>query len=260
MTDFSTDNFWNRAIRIAVIGMLSILSLFLLTETIRSAQDFGRPSTPATDTITVNGSGQAAVPPDVARVSFTVQNTASAIADAQAATTKQANAVLAYITQQGIANKYVTTLSYNITPQYAQSKCSNGIICPVLLSDTIVGYEVSETVQVMISNLSKVGTILQGLGTLGVQNVNGPNFGLTDPSAGHDAARANAIQNAQNQATQLANQLGVHLGKIVNFSESSNNSYPQAVYMNTASISSAPNIPMGENTYTANVSITYEIR
>ena len=62
----------------------------------------------------------------------------------------------------------------------------------------------------------------------------------------------------------LAQQLGVHLGKIVNFSESSGSNYPVYAYSAGASMKSSaaptPTVPTGENTYNATVSITYEIR
>ena len=256
----------NSGVRIALISVLSILALFLLVETIIAAENFGRPNVPATDTVTVQGSGQATLPPDVARVSFTVENTSPTVADAQAATTKQANAALEYVQEQGIAEKDVKTLSYSISPQYSyQNPCSPGALCPDYnRPPKVIGYQVSETVQVTVRNLSEVGTLLGGLGKLGVQNVNGPAFGLDDATAGYDAARADAIAKAKAQATLLAKQLGVSLGKIVNFSESSGG-YPYPMYSMgmggaESKAASAPNIPIGENTYNASVSITYEIR
>lgn len=256
----------NGGVRIALIGALSILALFLLAQTITIAANFGRPGVPATDTITVRGDGQATLPPDVARVSFSVQNTAPAVADAQAATTKQANAALAYVKSQGVADKDVKTLSYNISPQYSYSDpCPRGALCPTYSgTPRITGYQVSETIQVTMRDLSAVGTLLGGLGKLGVQNVNGPAFALDDATAGSDAARADAIDNAKTQADLLAKQLGVHLGKIVNFSESSGG-YAYPTYAMSAGATDlkatpAPNVPVGENTYNASVSITYEIR
>lgn len=258
--------FDNGSVRVALIGALAILALFLLAQTITTAGNFGRPSAPATDTITVQGNGQATLPPDVAHVSFTVQNTAPAVADAQAATTKQANAVLDFVKGQGIADKDVRTLSYNISPQYSYpNPCPPGALCPdYSRTPKIVGYQVSETIQVTIRNLSSVGAFLGGLGKLAVQNVSGPDFALDDSTAGYDAARADAIDNAKAQATRLASQLGVHLGKIVNFSESSGG-YPYPVYgMGAGAMDSkaapTPQVPTGENTYNASVSITYEIR
>ncbi len=257
---------YNAGVRIALIGVLAILALFLAAETVTLAQDFGRPANPATDTITVQGDGQATMAPDVARVSFSVMNTASTVALAQAATTKQANAALDFVKGQGVVDRDVKTLSYNISPQYSYpNPCPSGGLCPTYSgTPKITGYQVSETVQITLRDLTLVGALLEGLGKLEVQDVNGPSFALDDSSAGYDAARADAIDKAKTQAHLLARQLGVRLGKIINFSESSG-SYPyQATYaLGAASADSkvaTPNVPVGENTYNASVSITYEIR
>lgn len=261
----SFDEIFNNGwVRIALTGALSILALFLLSETIATAQNFGRPSVPATDTVTVTGNGQATMAPDVARISFTVQNTKATVGAAQDATTKQANAALEFVSGQGIADKDVKTLSYNISPQYSYPSCPPGVYCPNT-NPTVTGYQVSETVQVTIRDLSTVGAFVSGLGNVSVQNISGPNFGLEDSTAGYNAARADAINKAKDQAGLLASQLGVHLGKIVSFSESSGG-YPAPMYASMDSVgggakgAAVPNIPTGENSYNASVSITYEIR
>ena len=260
--DLMHELFGSALVRIALVGLFAILALFLLAETASVAQDFGRPSNPATDTITVSADGQATLPPDVADVTFSVQNTAALVSDAQAATTKQANAAIAFATGQGIADKDIRTLSYDITPQYSYGRCAPNVACPIG-SPTVTGYQVSETIQLTIHDLTTVGAVLEGLGKLEVQNVSGPSFALADSSAGYDAARADAITKARAQATLLANQLGVDLGKIVNFSESSNAPYPVMYGMGAAESAAkvaTPNVPTGQNTYTAHVSVTYEIR
>ena len=257
--------FDNGGVRIALIGVLAILALFLLAETITTAANFGRPSAPATDTITVQGDGQATLAPDVARVSFTVENTSATVAEAQIATTKQTNAALDFVKGQGVADKDVKTLSYNISPQYSYpNPCQSGMLCPDYNRvPKITGYQVSQTIQVTMRDLSAVGELLGGLGKLEVQNVNGPAFALDDSTEGYSAARADAIDKAKEQAKRLATQLGIRLGKIVNFSESSGGyPYPMMYGLGGASESKAatPNVPVGENTYSASVSITYEIR
>lgn len=257
--------FDNGAVRIAVVVVCAALVLFLLAKTMNIAANSGRPSAPATDTITVQGSGQATLPPDVARVSFTVEHTAAAVADAQAETTKQANAALDFVKEQGVVDKDVKTLSYNISPQYSYpNPCPQSAFCPTYDgSPKVTGYQVSETIQVTIRDLTLVGAMLGGLGKLEVQNLNGPAFALDDATAGYDAARADAINKAKTQAVLLAKQLGVSLNKIVNFSESSGGyqtySFGMAAESKVAS-TPTPNIPTGENTYNASVSITYEIR
>lgn len=263
------DIFDNGTVRIALVGALSILALFLLAETISIAQGFGRSGVPATDTITVNGEGQATIAPDVARITFTVENSALTVSDAQKKTTDQANAAIAYSKEQKISDKDIKTLSYNIYPQYSYpNPCSPGMVCPLYTSSPkITGYQVSQSIQVTVRDLSTVGTLLGGFGKLGVQNLNGPAFALDDPTAGYDAARADAIQKAKTEAMQLADQLGVRLGKIVNFSESSGGyAYPmyyrEGMGMGGDMKSGVvvPQVPTGENSYTSSVSVTYEIR
>jgi uncharacterized protein YggE len=254
-------------VRIAAISTLAFLSIFLIAETVSLVHGYDRSGVPATDTITVQGDGQATVPPDVARVTFTVENTAAAVSDAQDKTTTQANAALAFVKSQGVADKDVKTMYYTISPQYTYSTCA-AISCPPVVDRTpkVTGYQVQETIQVTLHDLSKVGGMLAGLGKLQVQNISGPSFGLEDETAGYDAARADAIGKAKAQADLLATQLGVHLGKIVNFSESSGGyPYPVMTYdlggaTESMKVAPTPTIPTGENTYTSSVSITYEIR
>lgn len=270
MNTFFTDLFNLKGARYSSVAVLILLAFFLFAQTVTTMQNLGRSGVPATDTITVEGAGRATLPPDVARVSFTVQNTAATVVDAQAATTKQANATIDAVKAQGVADKDVKTESYTISPQYVYPRCpvlSADALdqAPVICNSTpkITGYQVAETIQVTLRDLTKAGALLEKLGTLNVQNVYGPNFGLDDSTAGYAAARADAITKAKAQAALLATQLGVHLGKIVNFNESSGgSSYPMMYGVATADSKAAPapNLPVGENTYTANVSITYEIR
>ena len=260
--------FDNGGVRVALIGVLAILALYLLAQTITVATNFGRPGAPATDTITVRGDGMATMAPDVARITFTVQNRATTVAEAQQKTNMQANGALEFVEGQDVEEKDVRTLYYNISPQYSYpNPCPAGSICPEYIgTPRIVGYEVSETIQVTVRDLAKVGDLLAGLGEHGVQNISGPDFGLDDSTAGYTAARADAIEKAKAQAKLLADQLGVRLGKVVNFSESSGGyPYPMAYGMGGAADVRetkvvAPNLPTGENTYSVSVSVTYEIR
>ena len=258
--------FDSRGVRVALVITLAVLALFLLAQTMNTFENLNRSGVPATDTITVQGDGQATLAPDVARISFSVENTLATVAEAQDATTKQANAAIDYVKEQSVDEKDVKTLSYNISPQYSYpNPCAYGTSCPdYYRAPKITGYQVSETIQITMRDLTKVGEMLGGLGRLEVQNVNGPAFALDDSTAGYSAARADAIDKAKAQAKLLAKQLGVKLGKIVNFSESSG-SYPYPMMYDLGSAvaeskSATPDVPSGENTYNASVSITYEIR
>jgi uncharacterized protein YggE len=69
--------------------------------------------------------------------------------------------------------------------------------------------------------------------------------------------RDQAIQDAKSKATELSRSLGIHLGKIVNFEESGNGG--PIMYGKAMSADVNPQVPVGENTVTSQVTITYEV-
>jgi uncharacterized protein YggE len=257
----------NRVARIAAVAVLALLALFLLVKTWDTA--FGRGINDPYNTITVEGTGRAAMVPDTARITFTVTESAVNVADAQEAATEKTDAALAALDGQGIDERDVKTLSYNVSPkyEYSQRECYAGMICPpVTSSPRIVGYDVSQTIQVKVRETGKAGEVLAMLGTLGVQNVNGPEFVVDDETAVQGEAREEAIAEARTKAKNLAKDLGVHLGDIVSFSEGPTGpmyGYGKGGMMMDASMAvpaSAPTLPTGENETEITVMITYEIR
>ncbi len=253
----------DRRVRILIMGVLVLLMAFLAITTANAVNDFGRPEN-GTNAITVTGEGKASVVPDIAQLSFTVQENASTVAAAQDAATKRTNDALAAIKMLGIADKDVKTTGYQVYPQYEQKPCSPGGSCGG--NPTISSYQVSQSIELKVRDTDKAGTVLQKLGTLGVQNISGPNFMVDDDNKAQEDARAEAIKDARTKAEVLAKQLGVRLGKVVSFSESGG--YPMPYYakggvaMDSAvrNQAVAPTLPVGENDTNVTVSITYEIR
>jgi len=260
----------NRALRIAAVAAISILALFLLVKTVDALGDVGEDEFPMQNLITVNGTGTASMVPDIAKITFSVTQEASTVAAAQDGATKQANDALAAVEEEGIEEKDIKTVSYNISPLYSNPRpCPMDGYCVSGGTPEIYAYQVSQTVQVTVRDLEKVSTLLTALGQLNVQNLYGPEFALDDSSAAQNAARAEAIEEAKEQAEVLADQLGVRLVRIVSFSDSS--AYPMyygkgyggtmmEMSQSMDARASNPSVPTGENEYTAQVSITYEIR
>ncbi|MEJ0053656.1 MAG: SIMPL domain-containing protein [bacterium] len=252
--------------RIVQVGAfaLAMLALFLLVESLSVIRDLNHPSAPATDTITVSGQGTANAVPDVAKITYTVTETAKSVGDAQTAATKKSNDALAALKDSGIEDKDVKTLAYSVSPQYTYPTCPPGVFCPNNTA-TITGYDVSQTIQVTVRDTAKAGDVLQELGTLGVQNISGPNFTVDEDGSVKAAARAEAIADAKEKAQALAKELGVRLGRVVNFYEETGGQpypmYSQSAFGGKAmDMAAAPSLPTGENETTSTVSITYEIR
>ena len=249
-------------VRIAITGTLAILSLYLLTLTLSGVQNFGTSTTPPADTITVTGEGMATAIPDTATISFGATATGADVATAEKNVTNTINAALTSVKAAGVTSDDITTTSYNVSPHYNSPVCPPGVFCPST-SSTQSGYDVSENVQVKVKDTSKVSTILAGLATANVSNVSGPDFVVADPSAVQAQARGQAIQKARADAQTLAGQLGVSLGKVVSFSDSTGGNGIQPMFATNGAVSATaavpPAIPVGNNEYTDNVSITYAI-
>jgi uncharacterized protein YggE len=244
---------------------LGMLALFLLVATIselRAYNYIGAGIAPA-DTITVTGEGKVFAVPDTATFTFTVDETAPDVAAAQSKATAAANTVIDYLKQQGIADADIQTTAYNVNPQYEYSAqiCANNGYCPPQ-KQTIVGYEVSQTVSVKVRDITKAGALLSGVGTRGISDVSGLTFTVADQDALEAQARDKAIADAQSKAKDLASALGVSIIRVTGFSENQG-IVPMPTYMAAGAASNAPaipQIPAGQNTITSNVSVTYEIR
>ncbi len=253
----------SRPVRIAVCVALGVLALFLLIKTFDVMARFGDGENPMVNTITVTGTGTSTTTPDIAHVTFTVQERASTVNAAQDSATKRANDAIAAMSGFGVDDEDVKTLSYNVSPQYESSfaPCYGGI-CPPNSSNTIVGYQVTQTIQVTIRDLDKTGDILSKLGGLGVQNVSGPDFAVDDDEGVMSEARAEAIRNAREKAEQLAKELGVSLGDVVSYYDQSG-PMPREAYdsagLSVSAVAPAPMLPTGTDERTVTVSVTYEI-
>jgi uncharacterized protein YggE len=171
------------------------------------------------------------------------------------------DAALDSVKGAGISKDDITTTSYNVSPHYVSTPCPMGAYCTN--NSATSGYDVSESVQVKVHDTTKVPAILQGLAKANVQNVSGPQFVVDEPQKVMQEARAAAIKKAQADAKILASQLGVHLGKVVSFTENNGNNTPYPMYAKSAgatdSVAVPPTIPVGQNEYTDTVSVTYEI-
>ncbi|HEV7121759.1 MAG TPA: SIMPL domain-containing protein [Candidatus Paceibacterota bacterium] len=255
----------SRSVRYAATAALALLALFLLVKTADALDQFGILPGQPINTITVTGEGKSTATPDVAQITFTVQESAATVQAAQDAATKRTNDAIAALKSEGIAEADIKTLGYNVNPQYATQSCPPGALCPQYINASkITGYEVSQTVQVKVRDTNKAGTVLQNLGTLGVQNISGPDFMVDDPTKAQADARGKAIDDARAKAEALAKQLHVRLGSVVSYSENGGG-YPVPMYQaagKSAALDAAvaPSLPTGTNETDVNVSVTYQIK
>ena len=267
--------FKNKKVVQVVMVLLLSLSVYLIglaVNNIKTNTFIGR-DIPALMTINVTGEGEVFQKPDVAELSFTVSQDSKTVSEAQSISTEKINKITSYLKDtMKIADKDIKTEDYSVYPKYEYQKAvaclnlnMNGF-CPDG-KQILVGYTVSQTTSVKIRKIDDAGTILTAIGDKGATTVSGLSFTVDAKKDFEAKARDLAIKEAQTKAETLAKSLGVSLTRITNFSEGGNSpvyGYGGGVMMKTASpmmdSAQAPTISAGENKFTSNVNITYEIQ
>ncbi|MDP3725630.1 MAG: SIMPL domain-containing protein [bacterium] len=219
------------------------------------------------NTISVSGEGEVTVVPDTAEFSFAVVKEAKTVAEAQGMVTELMNPILAALKDFNIPEKNIKTLNYSLTPLYEfiDKRDAVALRSGVPTGERVlVGYEVSHFVEVKIKDIDGVGVVLANIGSLGATNISSINFTIEDEDVPQRDARKKAIKDAEEKARMLADDLGVRIIKIVNYSEGGGPIY----YSRSMALSEgfggdkgaeSPEIPIGENKVTSYVTITYAI-
>ena len=229
-----------------------LLALFLLVEINQVSN-----TATTTNTVSFSGEGKVSAAPDIAMISASVVTQAVDSKTAQNANSTKSNAISAFLKNQGIADADIQTSGYNVLPQYKYPQYGG--------QPTISGYEVDETYTIKLRDLTKISTILSGLVTAGANQVNNLGLQIDNPDAVQAQARALAITAAKKKATELESEVGIKLGRIVNFSENSGGITPgpimyDAKSMGAGSVAPVPSISTGQNEIVSDVTITYQIK
>ena len=211
------------------------------------------PAAPARS-ITVSGSGEVFGTPDIAYITLGVdQSDADATAAIDSANTTLA-AIVAALTDAGVAEEDIQTASYNIYPQ--------DNIDPATGQPTGERvYNVNLTVTVTIRDINNVGAVITaGLGA-GANTISSLNFGIADTKALEAEARKAAVADARDRAQQLADVNGVTLGEPVMISETFMNTVAPVLSRagGFALDMAAPQINAGQLSVGITVNITYAI-
>ncbi len=222
-------------------------------------------------TISVVGKGEVFAKPDIATFSFSVDAKEVDAVTAQNKASETMDAILTYLKEAGVEDKDIKTSYYNLNPryEYPQVVCTQWS-CPPAGEPKLVGYEVSQSVSVKVRDTNKSGELVSGVGSKGAQNVSSLSFTIDDEDTLMEKARELAIIDAQEQAKILAKNLGKRLGRMTGYWEEQGG-YPMPYYgmggesmvkseSADMAVSRAAEIPTGENTITAKVNISYEVR
>lgn len=246
-------------------ALAGVLILFLAVLTISAAVGIGNKikegryigqEIESKNTITVSDSAEVYAKPDLALVVLSVVTEAKTVAQAMSQNTSKMNAVIDSTKEIGVNEKDLKTTSFNIFPRYDYIR--SGIIPSG--KRVLVGYEVTQSLQVKIRDLEKIGQILEGATDAGANQVGSLQFTIDDQDELKAQVREEAIKKARAKAKKIANELGVDLVRVVSFSESAQAiSYDYALKSEAMGGGAAPQIETGENKIETTVNIVFEI-
>lgn len=244
-------------------GLYGTLSLFVLVLTVilvysvfwGPAKKFGDSLMPAR-VITVTAEGKATMTPDIAKFTFLVVTQGSNPQAVALSNNQQMNSAITYVKSNGIEDKDVKTIRYDLSPRYSYERSTG--------KSYIYGYELTQTVSVKVRDFNKVGKIIGGLPKYGINNISSVSFSVEDPEKYLAEARDKAFDKAKSKASEMAGRTGVQLGNILNFSESSSQPGPPPYYSEVlgkgGATAVAPLIQPGSQETSVVVSVTYEIK
>jgi uncharacterized protein YggE len=205
-------------------------------------------------TLSVTGSSQAFLTPDVAYVSIGVHTENANASEAISSNNAGSQQVIDAIKGQGVEAKDIRTSNFSIYPQ--QQYDEKGKVTGTL-------YVVDNTVYVTLRDMTTIGQVLDASTKAGANSVYGIQFDVLDKTAPLAEARQAAVENAHTQAESLAQAAGAKLGSVQSISFY--NSYPTTVMVDGkgggASMSST-SVPVsaGQVSIQVDVNLTYEIR
>jgi uncharacterized protein YggE len=248
---------WNYVLGVVIAVLLvAVLAVQLTGATVSRATQPAATADPATGptrSITVVGEGSVSAKPNIAHANIGVESTAPTVAEATSENNDKMTAVIAKLKDLGVAEKDIQTSNYSINPERSVGTSGPG---------QVTGYQVSNTVNVTIRDLSQVGPILDAVTQAGANTVYGVSFGFDNPAELQAEARAKAIADAQARADDLAKLSDIQRGEVLSISEIVGSNPVPLMRAAEAPLAAGGGTPIqpGELEVTVQIQVTYTIQ
>jgi uncharacterized protein YggE len=206
--------------------------------------------------IWVTGQGKVSTAPDVATVRLGIEAQEQTVAEAQARAAEAMNKVEDALTGAGVAAKDIQTQYFSVHQVTRWDRDTE--------QETVIGFRVVNTVAAKVRDIDRVGEVLDAVIAAGgdLTRIDGISFSVDDPTAFHEQAREEAMQDARDKAEQLARLAGISLGQATYISESSfgvPTPYPMSGAMRSFDEAAVTSISPGELDITLSVQVIYSI-
>lgn len=205
--------------------------------------------------VTVNGEGLVQAQPDTAIINISVITQNKRALDAQQENANRSELVVRAVKLAAGAGAEIKTSGYNVQPMQVYNNNQ---------PPTITGYQASNSVTVTMSDLSKVGAVIDAASQAGANNINSVAFTLRKDRPAKDQALTDATRAAVGKAQAIAQALGGRVVRILDVQEAG--ATPRPIYDSdirtrmTAQSAAAPTpIEVGTLDINSQVQLTAEI-
>ena len=210
------------------------------------------PTTP-TNSLTVSGIGQASGSPDIAYVQLGVQISNSDVIAGFAEANERMQAVLDALREQGVAPEDLQTTGLFIYQDTIYDP-QTGMPGENSL------YRIGNSVNVTVRDVTQVSEIINTGVSAGANNINGLTFGIDDRASLEQSARAAAVEDARNRASELAALMGVTLGDpIIVVEGNSDGQFPIPYDRMESAMGGGVPVETGQQTISMVVRVTFAI-
>lgn len=210
--------------------------------------------TTTVSTLSVTGSGESKAQPDIATlfISSTAKGkTASEATNLNASLTQK---LIDTLLKMGVLEKDIQTSGLSIYPIYKQNQGGINDFGDV---SKIIGYQASNSVNVIVRRIGDVGHIIDSVTLVGDYTVSGINFGLDKDDTFENDALKEAVTDARRKADVVAIAAGKSITGIKTISVGNAGSGNIFKGLGIAEASASTPVSPGELTVTADVSIEY---
>jgi uncharacterized protein YggE len=173
-----------------LVVLLLALALVAAAPTVALADD--------APTLSVVGQGSAFVTPDTADVSAAVTHTARTAAAAREDVARRTRDLLAALDRLGVARADVQTTGVTISRELVKKRPR-------------VRFTARASIGVHLTDVARVGPVIDALTAAGADDLNGPSFGFSNPSAGRPQAEQAALADARARADAAAAAVGMRV-------------------------------------------------
>ena len=169
------------------------------------SQDIRTPVEPIPQ-IAVSATHEVKISPDRATIHISVQTRAPTAAAAASQNATKLQSVLSALRALGLTNDQLSTVNYNVHPDYVHREGRE---------PTITGYNVTNTILADVRQLSQVGRVIDAALSQGANMMTSLQFYASNTEAARRTAIAGAIAKARADAEAAASAAGGSLGQLL---------------------------------------------